>query len=58
MSVYPGLILSMPGALLSSKELSIVSTSDSLISMSFNVLVLVDVGGLLTGVMESVENAE
>ena len=45
-------------ALLPSRELSIVSISDSLISMSFNVLVLVDIGGSLIGVMASVENTE
>ena len=46
-------MLSIPGALLPSRELSIVSTSDSVISMSCNVLVLVDNADSLTGVVIS-----
>ena len=55
-----GLILSMLGALLCHLEsyVSIVRSSNSVISMSCNVLVLANIGGSLTGVMELVESTE
>ena len=51
-------MLSIPGDLLTSNELSIVSILDSMNSMACNVLVVVDSTDSLTGVLVSEENTE